>query len=153
LHLGPQLSSPSPLDHPEAFPLVHQAAAHLVPFSPPQPAGPPNPRSHLRVGPSRQPHPYLFFPLPVSLPTVTRAGASRAGPMADASHGRPFPVVLARGMKATRPPESNPHHPPLLQTLGRCPFKAAPAAPPCGCAAAHLMRRNPERGEEGKEAQ
>jgi hypothetical protein len=67
--------------------------------------------------------------------------------MADASHGPPFPAVLARGMKATRPPESNPHHPPLLQTLGRCPFKAAPAASPCTCAAAHggfpQVRRRP----------
>jgi hypothetical protein len=64
----------------------------------------------------------------------------------------PFPAVLARGMKATRPPESNPHHPPLLQTLGRCPFKAAqPHLPvqrrrPWGS----LLRRNPEWEGKGE---
>jgi hypothetical protein len=144
MHLGPQLSSPSPLDHPEAFPLVHQAAAHLVPFSPPKPPAHLFPTflffSHCRVGPSRSASSWIFFPFLCRCPRDARRGEPRR------PHGRrqPWPPPCCAGAPdggrvplngilttPSRPP--NPSSRPLKPPPTGLPVVAPPphGNPPC----------------------
>jgi hypothetical protein len=157
VHLGPHLSLLSSLQHPEAFPLVHQAAAHLAPFNPPKPPAHHPPLLSLPRGTRRS---ALLFPHLFPFPALSRdepwgggargRGDASAGPMAAAPS-------LPRWRTGWRPraPERNPRRSlPRPQTLGAAPTSSRPSSslyraaahggfPPCP------PQEERRRGEEG----